>query len=369
MPETKRHLKVFLCHASQDKLAVRELYSALKNEGWIDPWLDKARILPGQDWRIIIEKAVEESDVVIVCLSTQSVSKEGFVQREIKYAYDIALEKPEETIFLIPLRLDDCAVPRGLRSFQWVDYFGAEKAEAYSDLLDALKLRREQKSRLEAVEGEVAARAAKEWAEGESADAVFSPEKQVLRILVTGGRETSRIVENLAFRIGYQVIMRGHIMLNHGTRGVDKAAAEGALKACGEKSYPPENLIYVYRPEKGSIPDFGFGKLQTIGRTFHERRNYVIDQSHAVIILGGGRGTRDTAQQVKVAKKPLIPIGVGDPKEAAVDIWQRMLISADTEDTPIGRHDLKKIGNLVNHEKLAVNAVILAEILARKSGA
>src|SRR5687767_10358285 len=117
MPEPKRPLKVFLCHASQDKLTVRELYGALKAEGWIDPWLDKAKILPGQDWRTVIEKAVEESDVVIVCLSSLSVSKEGFVQREIKYAYDIALEKPEETIFLIPLRLDDCAIPRGLRSF------------------------------------------------------------------------------------------------------------------------------------------------------------------------------------------------------------------------------------------------------------
>jgi len=91
---------------------VRELYQKLHAETWIEPWLDKAKILPGQDWRMVIEKAVEDSDVVIVCLSGQSVSKEGFVQREIKYAYDIALEKPEETIFLIPLRLDDCAVPR-----------------------------------------------------------------------------------------------------------------------------------------------------------------------------------------------------------------------------------------------------------------
>lgn len=151
MPEVsdKRPLKVFLCHASQDKPVVREIYQHLFAEGWIDPWLDKAKILPGQDWRLVIEKAVEASDVVIVCLSSQSASKEGFVQREIKYAYDIALEKPEETIFLIPLRLDDCIVPRGLRSFHWVNYFGVEKSDAYSSLLDALKLRYEQKLKLE----------------------------------------------------------------------------------------------------------------------------------------------------------------------------------------------------------------------------
>lgn len=139
-----RQLRVFICHASQDKPAVQELYSALKSEGWIDPWFDKAKILPGQDWEMVIEKAVDDSDVVLVCLSNQSVSKEGFVQREIRYAYDIALEKPDGTIFLIPLRLGDCVVPRKLKTFHWVDYFGFEKQSAYSDLLESLRLRHEQ---------------------------------------------------------------------------------------------------------------------------------------------------------------------------------------------------------------------------------
>ncbi len=149
-----RPLRVFLCHASQDKPAVRELYNALKSEYWIDPWLDKAKILPGQDWEMVIEKAVDASDVVVICLSNQSVTKEGFVQREIRYAYDLALEKPEDTIFLIPLRLDDCPVPRKLRTFHWVDYFGAQKQEAYSDLLEALQLRYDQKIKLEVQEEE-----------------------------------------------------------------------------------------------------------------------------------------------------------------------------------------------------------------------
>ena len=138
---TNRRLNVFLCHSSQDKPAVRVLYDALKAEGWIDPWLDKAKILPGQDWRMVIEKAVEESDMVIVCLSKHSITKEGFVQKEIRYAYDIALEKPEGIIFLIPLRLEECEVPRGLRSLQWVDYFGKDKKDNYQDLLEAMRHR------------------------------------------------------------------------------------------------------------------------------------------------------------------------------------------------------------------------------------
>ncbi len=138
-------LKVFLCHASQDKPIVRELSQRLNSEGWIDAWLDEAKLLPGQDWRSIIEEAVETSDVVIVCLSNHSVNKEGFVQKEMKYAKEIALEKPEETIFLIPLRLDDCAVPRGFRLLQWADYFPEKREDAYRALLQSLRLRYQQK--------------------------------------------------------------------------------------------------------------------------------------------------------------------------------------------------------------------------------
>jgi hypothetical protein len=145
MSTEKRPLKVFLSYASQDRPVVREIYDALKREDWIDPWLDQEKILPGQNWRLVIETAVDEADVVIICLSHQSVTKEGYVQREIKYAYEIALEKPDGTIFLIPLRLDDCEIPRELRFLQRVDYFGVEKTAAYSDLLDALRVRYDQK--------------------------------------------------------------------------------------------------------------------------------------------------------------------------------------------------------------------------------
>jgi len=107
-----RTLRVFICHSSQDKPIVRELYQRLNAEGWIDPWLDEEKLLPGQDWDVEIEKSVESADAVLVCLSSKSVTKEGYVQKEIRKVLDIALEKPEETIFIIPLRLDDCEIPR-----------------------------------------------------------------------------------------------------------------------------------------------------------------------------------------------------------------------------------------------------------------
>ena len=98
---TNRPLKVFLCHSSADKPAVRELYQKLRAEPWIQPWLDEEELYPGQDWEIEIERAVESSDVVLVCLSISSINKRGFVQKELRFALDVALEMPEETIFLL----------------------------------------------------------------------------------------------------------------------------------------------------------------------------------------------------------------------------------------------------------------------------
>ena len=140
MPEPK--LKVFLCHSTNDKPTVRELFCQLTAEGWIDVWLDEQKILPGQEWDVEIEKAVNQADVVVACLSAHSVDKEGYVQKELRFVLNIADEEPEGTIFVVPLRFDDCQVPRRLRAWQWVDYFPKDhRVWAYQRLLESLKLR------------------------------------------------------------------------------------------------------------------------------------------------------------------------------------------------------------------------------------
>ena len=141
MTETRK-LRVFLCHSSQDKPIVRELYQRLNAEGWIDPWLDEEKLLPGQDWEMEIEKAVEAADAVVICLSNSSVTKEGYVQKEIRFVLDVSDEKIEETIFVLPLRLNECMIPRRLKKWQYVDLFPSEKEGwAYSRLLQAFKVR------------------------------------------------------------------------------------------------------------------------------------------------------------------------------------------------------------------------------------
>jgi hypothetical protein len=134
---SSRPLRIFLCHASDDKPAVRHLYRRLLADRF-DPWLDEEKLLPGQDWEREIEKAVRASDIVVVCLSRRSCTKTGFVQKEIRQALDVADEQPDDAIFLIPLRLDECDVPQRLSRWHWVNWF---EGGSYDRLLRALQLR------------------------------------------------------------------------------------------------------------------------------------------------------------------------------------------------------------------------------------
>lgn len=135
--EPKRLLRVFLCHSKIDKFAVRQLYGRLVADG-IDPWFDEEDLIPGQDWEATIKRAVQKSDVVIVCLSNTAVARRGFAQKEIKFALDVADEQPEGTIYLIPLKLEECEIPDRLKRWHGVEL---HQPTGYQKLLAALRSR------------------------------------------------------------------------------------------------------------------------------------------------------------------------------------------------------------------------------------
>jgi len=115
-------LRVFVCHASDDKPRVRELCRRLREDGF-EPWLDEERLLPGQDWELELSKAVRASDAVIVCLSAASVGKAGYVQKELRLVLDAAEYQPEGQIFVVPVRLEECSLPLRLSRWEYADLF------------------------------------------------------------------------------------------------------------------------------------------------------------------------------------------------------------------------------------------------------
>jgi len=116
--------EIFLCHASEDKSRVRDVYSRLKAEGFA-PWLDEVDLLPGQLWDQEIRRALKNSDFILIFFSQTSVAKRGYVQRELKLALNAWEENPEGQIHTIPIRLDACQIPERFKPFQRVDLFMA----------------------------------------------------------------------------------------------------------------------------------------------------------------------------------------------------------------------------------------------------
>lgn len=113
---------IFLSYAREDFERVVELYDRLHAAGF-KPWMDKRNILPGERWEHIIWKAVRRSDFFLICLSASSVSKRGFLQKEIREALNIWKEKLEDDIYLIPVRLDESEIPAALSEFEWVNMY------------------------------------------------------------------------------------------------------------------------------------------------------------------------------------------------------------------------------------------------------
>ncbi|HET6823989.1 MAG TPA: toll/interleukin-1 receptor domain-containing protein [Anaerolineales bacterium] len=126
-----RPLRVFLLHARQDEKIVYRLYKRLVKEG-ADVWLDQEKLLPGQDWAHEIRKAIHSSDMVIACLSRQFNGQGGFRHEELRIALEKAASLTEESIFLIPARLEACDLPDSLCRRQCVDLF---KEGGYKNLI------------------------------------------------------------------------------------------------------------------------------------------------------------------------------------------------------------------------------------------
>jgi len=114
---------------------VRQLYGQLIKDGF-RVWLDEEELLPGQEWETEITKAVRNSNIVIICLSRESLTKSGYIHKEIRFALDVAEEKSDGVIFIIPARLEECEVPDKLKRWQWVDLY---KQNGYQRLLLSLK--------------------------------------------------------------------------------------------------------------------------------------------------------------------------------------------------------------------------------------
>ncbi|MBN8582437.1 MAG: TIR domain-containing protein [Anaerolineae bacterium] len=131
--------KIFISYAKEDLEAAKRLFDDLLHAG-AEPWLDKENLLPGQRWDVVIEDSIRSSQFFIVVLSTRTVSKKGFIQKELRIALDYLDEFPETEIFIIPIRIENCEVPHHkLERIHYVDMFPSWE-QGFKKVLQAIEV-------------------------------------------------------------------------------------------------------------------------------------------------------------------------------------------------------------------------------------
>jgi TIR domain len=137
-------VQIFLSYARQDREKVDELYQRLSEAGY-KPWMDTKDILPGENFRLAIEKAIQSADFFVPCLSGNSVDRRGFIQREMKQAVDLWKEKLNDDIYVIPVRFEECGTPDDIHSFQWLNLF---ESDGWTRLLRSFEVGMERRRKL-----------------------------------------------------------------------------------------------------------------------------------------------------------------------------------------------------------------------------
>lgn len=115
--------RIFITYVREDIETARKLYNDLKKSK-LDLWFDKENLSAGQNWKEEIRKAIQESSFILALLSSNSISKKGYYQKELKIAFDIKDEYPTSKEFIIPVRLEHCnPIDERIKELHRIDLF------------------------------------------------------------------------------------------------------------------------------------------------------------------------------------------------------------------------------------------------------
>jgi TIR domain len=121
---------IFISYASSDKWRIRPLVEALQEQGW-SVWWDR-RILPGEAWEEVVEKALVDTKCVIVLWSQKSIQSD-WVRTEASDA--------KQRGILVPALLDEVTIPLAFRRIQaarLVDWSGTLPNAEFDKLVLAI---------------------------------------------------------------------------------------------------------------------------------------------------------------------------------------------------------------------------------------
>ncbi len=130
--------KVFISYTKEDRERAERLADDLERHG-VEIWIDSRDLKPGQNWQHEITKAIRASEYFLAFLSRRSLSRRGYVQKEIRIALEILEEFPIDDSFFIPVRLEECQpADDRIQALQWVNLFHSYE-KGLEAILDVLK--------------------------------------------------------------------------------------------------------------------------------------------------------------------------------------------------------------------------------------
>jgi small GTP-binding protein len=128
---------VFLSHSSKDKSVVRDIAERLRKDG-LRVWFDEWNLKPGHNIQHEIDEGLEQSRVLILCMSANAFSSEWAHLEAGAFRFRDPLNKD---LRFIPLRLDDAPIKHALTPFLYISWLPADRGPEYPKLLEACRLR------------------------------------------------------------------------------------------------------------------------------------------------------------------------------------------------------------------------------------
>ncbi|API51110.1 hypothetical protein BMW22_05140 [Rhizobium leguminosarum] len=111
---------VFVSYSRVDLPFVERLVAFLK-DAEASVWFDQTSLLPGRRWEDVIEDEIPNSRTFLVCLSKAAMARAGYFHVEQHRASDAALRIPPERLFVLPVLLGDCEIPRKFKQYHAVN--------------------------------------------------------------------------------------------------------------------------------------------------------------------------------------------------------------------------------------------------------
>ena len=125
---------VFISYAHEDKQVAHGISGLLEGAG-CDVWIDEADLLAGDSVVRGIADAVGETDFLVALLSRSSVDS-AWCQKEISLAVTEGLNSVR--VKVIPVRLDNCDVPRMLGDVKYVQFNSRAPARGFGQLVRSI---------------------------------------------------------------------------------------------------------------------------------------------------------------------------------------------------------------------------------------